>query len=78
MITIYGKPNCTFCDQAITLCEMMSVPFEYKSLGEHFDVDWLITHFQNNYGVTPKAMPQIINDERYIGGFKELKQALNA
>lgn len=76
MITIYGKENCTFCDQAKTLCEMKGVEFEYKQLGVDFERDEFIQEMSEIYAVIPRTMPQIIQDSAYIGGFKELKEIL--
>ena len=28
-VTIYGKPQCPYCDMAVTLCEQRGFDFEY-------------------------------------------------
>lgn len=76
MITIYGKENCTFCDQAKTLCVTKDIEFEYLSLGVDFERDDFIKMMEEEYSVIPRTMPQIIQDSAYIGGFKELKEIL--
>lgn len=75
MITIYGKDNCTFCDQAVQLCNMKGVEYEYIKLGDGISQDKLID-LLTEYDVTPRTMPQILDDFGYVGGFTELKRML--
>lgn len=77
MITIYGKENCTFCEQAKTLCKSKGVDFEYLQLGINFERDEFIQRMQDTYNVIPRTMPQIIHDGVYVGGFQELKTKLD-
>lgn len=77
MITIYGKDNCTFCDQAKRLCEQLETPFEYKTLGVDFERDAFIEKMNKDFGIIPRTMPQIVQEGVYIGGFKELKEAFS-
>ena len=76
MITIYGKDNCTFCEQAKALCKQKGVEFEYKLLGKDFQREVFIAMMQEDFAVTPRSMPQIVSGGTYIGGFAELKQHL--
>lgn len=76
MITIYGKDNCTYCDQAKRLCEQKGVDFEYKSLGVHFERDEFISYMIKEHGVIVRTMPQIVHDGDYIGGYQELRNKL--
>ena len=77
MYTIYSKPNCSFCMQAKQLLEMEQLPFEYKQLGTHYNLDELMTLAPN-----AKSFPQIfVVDENgnkdLIGGFSDLVEYLN-
>lgn len=76
MITIYGKDNCTFCEQAKTLCESKGVEFEYLSLGVDFERDDFIKMMEEEYSVLPRTMPQIVEGVCYIGSFDSLKKHL--
>lgn len=76
MITIYGKENCTFCEQAKALCESKRVEFEYLSLGVDFEREDLIKTMEEEYNVLPRTMPQIVEGVYYIGGFDSLKKHL--
>lgn len=74
---IYSKPSCGYCLQAKQLLEMEQLPFEYKNLGTHYDLDELMKLAPN-----AKSFPQIfVVDENgnkdLIGGFSDLVEYLN-
>ena len=76
MYTIYSKPNCSYCLQAKQLLEMEQLPFEYKQLGTHYNLDELMTLAPN-----AKSFPQIFvvdkNDNKdLVGGYSELVEHL--
>lgn len=77
MITIYGKDNCTYCDQAVNLCKQKGVEFTYKKLGVDITREELIDKI-DSYGYLARTMPQIVDETGccYIGGFAELKAKL--
>ena len=77
MYIIYSKPNCGWCLQAKQLLEMEQLPFEYKQLGTHYNLDELMT-----LSPDAKSFPQIfVVDENgnkgLIGGYSELVEHLN-
>jgi|TARA_B110000908_G_scaffold18578_1_gene20878 glutaredoxin 3 len=72
MIEIYGKEQCPFCDQAKALCETKAIEYTYKQYGKDFNRDEMMSTFP-----TARTFPQIILDGEKIGGFQELKNALN-
>ena len=73
---IYGKDNCTFCEQAKNLLTQKSLDFVYLELGKDYTREELLE-------IAPDArtVPQIwIQDGEYatrIGGFKELKDSFD-
>lgn len=71
MYTIYSKPNCSFCLQAKQLLEMEQLPFEYKNLGTHYDLDELMT-----LSPDAKSFPQVFKDGVLIGGYNDLVEYL--
>ena len=76
MYTIYSKPNCSFCLQAKQLLEMEQLPFEYKQLGTHYNLDELMT-----LSPDAKSFPQIFvvdenGNKELIGGFNNLVEYL--
>ena len=76
MYTIYSKPNCSFCLQAKQLLEMEQLPFEYLTLGTHYNLDELMT-----LSPDAKSFPQIFvvdenGNKELIGGFNNLVEHL--
>lgn len=73
MFTVFTKDNCTYCDQAKLLLTQKSLPFQIRKLGEDITRDELLSLIP-----TARTMPQILKDDKPIGGFTELKQLLSA
>ena len=71
MYTIYSKPSCGYCSQAKDLLTMEQLPFEYKQLGTHYNLDELMTLAPN-----AKSFPQVFEDGVLIGGYTELVEHL--
>lgn len=73
MITIYSRPNCTWCEQSKSLLE--SKGLEYNEL--MLDLDVTVEQLKQ---LVPgaKSVPQIMDDGLYIGGFKELRTYLES
>ena len=69
MITIYGKPRCTFCDSAKRLCEQKGLDYEYKMLDADYTAEELFEKVPN-----ARTFPQIFIDGESIGGFQELQK----
>ncbi len=72
MIEIYGTPNCTFCKQAVTLCEERNIDYTYTSVTrENFH------EIESRIGHGFKTVPQIFIDDRYIPtGYNGLREEL--
>ena len=76
-ITIYTKPNCTYCTQAKALLELYNLPYKSINLSENesgegfISRDALLQLFPN-----ARTMPQIVVDGETLGGFTELKTFL--
>ena len=75
MITIYGKPNCPYCDMAKKLCEINSIPYIYVDIVEE-RID--AASLGELLGRPVRTVPQICSDEQYIGGYAELQKHLQA
>lgn len=71
MITIYGKPQCPFCDKAKNLCEQRGYKYEYKTLGKDYQVEELLETFPG-----AKTVPQIIINSQKVGGFNDFENYL--
>jgi len=71
MITIYSRPGCKWCETSKSLLELKGV--EYNEL--MLDVDITVEQLKT---LVPgaKSVPQIMSDEIYIVGYKELTRYL--
>ena len=73
---IYSKPSCGYCLQAKDLLTMEQLPFEYLTLGTHYNLDELMTLSPN-----AKSFPQIFvvdenGNKELVGGYAELAESL--
>jgi glutaredoxin len=66
---IYGKPNCTYCDQAKSLLDSQGIPYTYVDIVEQNLVEWI-------KGQGFRTVPVIYYNDSYVGGFNELKSFL--
>jgi len=67
-LKIYSKPNCIYCTMAKNICDKYQIEYESKSKND------LLLSGEEPYGVT---FPKIFtNDNRFIGGFRELEKML--
>jgi glutaredoxin 3 len=72
-VEIYGTESCTFCKQAVKLCESKSIQYEYIDVGTETSLGKLT----DRMGFRPRTVPQIFVDNNYVeGGYNGLKQAL--
>ena len=73
MIEIYARENppCGYCIAAVNLCE--SKGLEYRKLV--LDRDFSIEDFTMEF-YSARTFPQIKMDDKYVGGFDELRQAV--
>jgi glutaredoxin 1 len=80
MITVYGKPGCTLCEQAKALSRTRGLEYNYIELdvgqpknldGEYISRDDFTMLFPD-----ARAVPQILVDNVHIGGYTEFQQYL--
>ena len=71
MIKVYGKPDCTWCSASKQLLSDRNIKFEYYSVGENIGIDFILETFP---GV--KTVPIIEVNNKFIGGYEQLKQYL--
>lgn len=70
-IIIWSKYHCSFCDQAKALLTQKNYKFEERKIGDGWTREELLEAVP-----TARAVPQVIIDDKLIGGFAELKQYL--
>lgn len=72
-VEIYGTESCTFCKQAVRLCESKSIQYDYIDVGTEGSLGKLT----DRMGFRPRTVPQIYVDGKYVeGGYNGLKQTL--
>ncbi|MFV0678934.1 glutaredoxin domain-containing protein [Ottowia sp.] len=77
-VIIYGKDNCTDCNKTKMLCQIQSVTFEYRTVGQDISADEL----QAKVGQPVRSLPQIFvqrhDGPAYVGGYEALRTLLQA
>ena len=68
-IVIYSKPNCIYCDKAKALVKGLDLKYEEKMFGKDFSTP---DELYEAVGKQVRTMPQIIIDDKHIGGYNEL------
>lgn len=66
---VWSKYNCPYCDQAKALLKQNGVQFEERKIGDGWTKEELLENIP-----TARTVPQIIIDDKLIGGFTELKK----
>ena len=72
MIEIWSKPNCIFCEKAVSLATMKGLDVTVKKLGVDFGMEDLMGQFPN-----ARTFPQIVVDDKSIGGYTEFAELVN-
>ena len=70
-IEIYTKPNCSYCVHAKTFLQEKNIQYTEYKLNEDFTREELL-----NKVPVAKTYPVILIDNKYIGGFSDLKSSL--
>lgn len=71
MYTVYSKDNCPYCVRAVTLLEIMGLPFQVLKLGEDVDLE---EFKRDNPNI--RSVPYILFNDEVIGGYDELSRRL--
>jgi len=70
--TVYTKNDCPFCDTAISLLESNDVDVTTLKMPRDLDKPAFESIIFEVAGVKPTTVPQIILDDKYIGGCDDL------
>ena len=68
-IEIYSKPNCTYCVKAKNLVKTLGFEYKEKMFGKDFKTP---DELFEAVGKQVRTMPQIMIDDKHIGGYNEL------
>ena len=71
-VIVYSKDNCIFCEKAVSLATMKGLNITVKKLGIDFGMEDLMGQFPN-----AKTFPQIVVDDKSIGGYTEFAELVN-
>lgn len=72
-VEIYGADWCTFCKQAVSLCESLAIEFKYVDIDETANLRML----EERIGGKVRTVPQIfMNGQLVPGGFNGLEMEL--
>lgn len=72
IVEIFGTPSCKFCGSAKKLVESKGLEYTYTDISDLEERANLALRM----GFTPRSVPQIFADNKYIGGYNELKVLL--
>ena len=71
MVTIWGRPSCSFCERAKSLCDQHDLKYDYITI----DGPEKLQELQEQVpGV--RTVPQIFWNDKYIGGYTEFAQEI--
>ena len=68
---VWSKPQCGYCVKAKNLLQAKGIEYEERNIAEGWKIQDLLEAAPN-----AKTMPQIWLDDKYIGGYLELEDAL--
>ena len=68
-VIVWSKYHCPYCDQAKALLAQQGVKFEERKIGDGYTREELMEAVPD-----ARTVPQILLDEKLIGGFTELKK----
>ena len=68
---VWSKDQCPFCVQAKALLDSKGIEYEERNIMHDWTKEQLLEAIP-----TARTLPQVLVDEKYIGGFNELRQRL--
>ena len=69
-IIVYSKPACQYCDKAKALLTRLGHNYTEKVVTKDISLEELFKEL----GKPVRTIPQIVIDEKHIGGFNELTE----
>ena len=79
MYKVFSKPACVYCDKAKALLSKLNIPYEEYKLSTSMtgsDSEYTVTIEQmfEMIGKQVRSMPQIMKDDKLIGGYTDLRE----
>ena len=73
-VEIYGAEWCTFCKQAVQLCETRDIQYDYIDIDDTAN----LRNLEERIGGKVRTVPQIFLDDQLVpGGYTGLQKQLN-
>ena len=69
-ITVYSKPACGYCDKAKALLTRLGYTYSEKIVTKDISLEELFEEL----GKQVRTIPQIVIDDKHIGGYNELTE----
>ena len=69
-IIVYSNPSCVYCDKAKSLLTRLGYEYEEKVVTKDLSLQELFEAL----GKPVRTIPQIVIDDKHIGGYNELKE----
>ena len=73
-VTIYGKPQCPYCEMAVTLCEQRGFDFECIDIQAR---GMGIAELNEIVGKPVRTVPQIFIGSTHVGGYTDFYAHVN-
>ena len=73
MYVIYGKTQCTYCTNAVTLLQSKGISFTYYSMDNRTS-ELLDLATQYNHRTVPIVIKVVNSENEFIGGYDALRQ----
>ena len=79
MYKVFSKPACVYCDKAKALLSKLNIPYEEYKLssgmsGGDGEYEVTIEQMFEMIGKQVRSMPQIMSDDKHIGGYTDLRE----
>jgi len=79
MYKVFTKPNCGYCVKSKALLSKLNIPYEEYKLSTSMsgsDSEYTVTIDQmfEMIGKQVRSMPQIMKDDKLIGGYTDLRE----
>ena len=71
LVEIWGKRNCPYCNKTKQMSQKSGLNYIYHQLDEDFTKEEFLERFPD-----AKTFPQILVDDKYIGGFTDFRDLL--
>ena len=71
IVEIYGMEGCSFCDKAVELAEVYSLPYFYKQLDKDYQIEEYMLKFKG-----ASTFPQIMINGIPIGGYSDFEEVM--